>query len=213
MRILPDPLDARFRRRFESWNAAAEFCSDDRSDIGATDHLSGGITNDDSLSRHLASRKRVDEVLRTSGVPVTSLKAGIIVGSGGSSFEIIRDLVEKLPVMVAPRWVDTRTQPIAIRNVLEFLTGVLLREGTYGGSTIARPDVMSYKERPAVCRVRGLPARYHCTRYEQTYRRLALFCHRTSTDCRESREQHECEVVARQTNGQKDLYNPILQRA
>ena len=57
----------------------------------------GGITNDDSLSRHLASRKRVDEVLRTSRVPVTSLKAGIIVGSGGSSFEIIRDLGEKCP--------------------------------------------------------------------------------------------------------------------
>jgi uncharacterized protein YbjT (DUF2867 family) len=107
----------------------------------------GGITNDDSLSRHLASRKRVDEVLRTSRVPVTSLKAGIIVGSGGSSFEIIRDLVEKLPVMVAPRWVDTRTQPIAIRNVLEYLTGVLLREDTYGGSyDIGGPDVMTYKE-------------------------------------------------------------------
>ena len=107
----------------------------------------GGITNDDKLSTHLASRKRVDEVLRSGRVPVTSLKAGIIVGSGSSSFEIIRDLVEKLPIMIAPRWVDTRTQPIAIRDVLEYLTAVLLREDTYGGSyDIGGPDVMTYKD-------------------------------------------------------------------
>lgn len=107
----------------------------------------GGIVNDEKLSKHLASRKKVDEVLRTGRVPVTSLKAGIIVGSGSSSFEIIRDLVEKLPIMIAPRWVDTRTQPIAIRNVLEYLTRVLLREDTYGESyDIGGPDVMTYKE-------------------------------------------------------------------
>lgn len=107
----------------------------------------GGITNEHKLSKHLASRKVVDEVLRTSRVPVTSLKAAIIVGSGSSSFEIIRDLVEKLPVMITPRWLDTRTQPIAIRNVLEYLTGVLLREDTYGDSyDIGGPDVMTYKE-------------------------------------------------------------------
>ncbi|MEP6944732.1 MAG: SDR family oxidoreductase [Acidobacteriota bacterium] len=107
----------------------------------------GGITNDDKLSKHLASRKKVDEVLRTSRVPVTSLKAAIIVGSGSSSFEIIRDLVEKLPVMITPRWLDTKTQPIAIRNVLEFLTGVLLRDDTFGQSyDIGGPAVMTYKE-------------------------------------------------------------------
>ncbi len=107
----------------------------------------GGITNEDELSKHLASRKKVDELLRTSRVPVTSLKAAIIVGSGSSSFEIIRDLVEKLPVMIAPKWLNTRTQPIAIRNVLEYLTGVLFREDTYGRShDIGGPDVMTYKE-------------------------------------------------------------------
>ncbi len=107
----------------------------------------GGITNDETLSTHLASRKKVDEVLRTGRVPVTSLKAGIIVGSGSSSFEIIRDLVEKLPIMIAPRWLNTRTQPIAIRNVLDYLTGVLLREDTYDESyDIGGPTVMSYKE-------------------------------------------------------------------
>ncbi len=107
----------------------------------------GGITNEHKLSKHLASRKKVDELLRTSKVPVTSLKAAIIVGSGSSSFEIIRDLVEKLPIMITPRWLDTRTQPIAIRNVLEYLTGVLLREDTYGQShDMGGPDVMTYKE-------------------------------------------------------------------
>ncbi len=107
----------------------------------------GGITNDETLSSHLASRKRVDEVLRTSDIPVTTLKAGIIVGSGSSSFEIIRDLVEKLPIMIAPRWLNTQTQPIAIRNVLDYLTGVLLREDTFDASyDIGGPIVMSYKE-------------------------------------------------------------------
>jgi len=107
----------------------------------------GGITNEDKLSKHLASRKKVDEILRTSKVPVTSLKAAIIVGSGSSSFEIIRDLAEKLPIMITPKWLNTKTQPIAIRNVLEYLTGVLLREETYGQSyDIGGPDIMTYKE-------------------------------------------------------------------
>ena len=107
----------------------------------------GGIINEDKLSKHLASRKKVNEILRKSRVPVTSVKAGIIVGSGSSSFEIMRDLVEKLPVMIAPKWLNTRTQPIAIRNVLECLAGVLLREEAFGGSyDIGGPDVMTYKQ-------------------------------------------------------------------
>ncbi|MDX9695116.1 MAG: SDR family oxidoreductase [Bacteroidales bacterium] len=107
----------------------------------------GGITNKEILSKHLASRKRVEEVLRESGIPVTSLKAGIIVGSGSSSFEIIRDLVEKLPVMVTPKWLNTKTQPIAISNVLEYLTGVLGREETFNNSyDIGGPDVLTYKQ-------------------------------------------------------------------
>jgi uncharacterized protein YbjT (DUF2867 family) len=107
----------------------------------------GGITNEDVLSKHLASRKKVDEILRISKVPVTSLKAAIIVGSGSSSFEIIRDLAEKLPIMIAPKWLNTRTQPIAIRNVLEYLTGVLLREDTFGESyDIGGPEIMTYKD-------------------------------------------------------------------
>jgi len=106
----------------------------------------GGITNEKMLSRHLASRKMVADILSAGRVPVTALKAGIIVGSGSSSFEIIRDLVEKLPVMISPKWVNTRTQPIAIRNVLEYLTGVMLRTETFGRSyDIGGPDILTYK--------------------------------------------------------------------
>jgi uncharacterized protein YbjT (DUF2867 family) len=107
----------------------------------------GGITNETKLSKHLASRKKVDDILHASGLNVTSIKAGIIVGSGSSSFEIIRDLVEKLPVMVTPRWLNTKCQPVAIRNVIEFLTGVLLKNETYNQSfDIGGPDVLTYKE-------------------------------------------------------------------
>lgn len=107
----------------------------------------GGITNDEKLSKHLASRKKVEELLGKSGIPLTSVKAGIIVGSGSASFEIMRDLVEKLPIMIAPKWLDTKSQPIAIRNVLEYLSRVLLKPETYNKAfDIGGPDVLSYKE-------------------------------------------------------------------
>jgi len=107
----------------------------------------GGITNEEKLSKHLASRKRVEEILGKSGIPLTSIKAGIIVGSGSASFEIIRDLVEKLPVMITPKWLNTKHQPIAIRNVLEYLTGVLLKKETYNKSyDVGGPDILSYKK-------------------------------------------------------------------
>jgi uncharacterized protein YbjT (DUF2867 family) len=107
----------------------------------------GGITNEKKLSKHLTSRKKVEEILKASEIPLTSIKAGIIVGSGSASFEIIRDLVEKLPVMIAPRWLNTKYQPITIRNVLEYLTRVLLKPETLNKSyDVGGPDVLSYKE-------------------------------------------------------------------
>ncbi|MVN92347.1 SDR family oxidoreductase [Mucilaginibacter aquatilis] len=107
----------------------------------------GGITNEQQLSRHLSSRKAVEDELRKSRVPVTALRAGIIVGSGSASFEIIRDLVEKLPVMVAPKWLNTRCQPISIRNVIEMLGGVLMQEFTYNKHIdIYGPDTLTYKQ-------------------------------------------------------------------
>ena len=106
-----------------------------------------GLSNEDHLSRHLTSRKRVGEILREGKVPVTILMAGIIIGSGSASFEIIRDLVEKLPIMVAPKWLKQLTQPIAISDVLAYLTLVLGNPACFGHSfEIGGPDVMSYKD-------------------------------------------------------------------
>jgi uncharacterized protein YbjT (DUF2867 family) len=106
-----------------------------------------GIVNEKQLSRHLRSRQNVEKILSSGRIPLTTLRAGIIVGSGSASFEIIRDLVEKLPIMIAPRWLNTRCQPIAIRNVIEVLSGVLSRKETYGHSyDIGGPDILSYKQ-------------------------------------------------------------------
>ena len=107
----------------------------------------GGIVNEAKLSKHLKSRKNVESILAAGTYNFTSLRAGIIVGSGSASFEIIRDLVEKLPLMIAPKWLETKSQPIAIRNVLDFLNGVLLNEKTYGNRyDIGGPEILSYKQ-------------------------------------------------------------------
>lgn len=106
-----------------------------------------GIINAHELSAHLQSRKMVEEQLASPSYSLTTLRAGIIVGSGSASFEIIRDLVEKLPVMVTPRWLNTLSQPIAIRNVIEFLKGVLMFETTFNQSfDIGGHETLSYKQ-------------------------------------------------------------------
>jgi uncharacterized protein YbjT (DUF2867 family) len=107
----------------------------------------GGISNDKKLSVHLASRQSVEQILALSKIPLTVLRAAIIIGSGSASFEIIRDLVEKLPVMVAPKWLSSKCQPIGIRNVVEYLRGVLLNAETYNHSfDIGGTDILTYKE-------------------------------------------------------------------
>jgi uncharacterized protein YbjT (DUF2867 family) len=120
-----------------------------------------GIVNEEILSRHLNSRRNVERILSSGSYSLTTLRAGIIIGSGSASFEIIRDLVEKLPVMIAPRWLDTRSQPIAIRNVIEFLSGVLLNKDTFNKSyDIGGPDIMTYKQMLLrFAKVRGLRRR------------------------------------------------------
>ncbi|MGM8363029.1 SDR family oxidoreductase [Flavobacterium sp. ARAG 55.4] len=106
-----------------------------------------GIVNDKSLSKHLSSRKQVEEILNSGTFAMTTLRAGIIVGSGSASFEIIRDLVNKLPVMITPKWLNTKCQPIAINDVLEFLTKSLLNPLTYNQNfDIGGPDILTYKE-------------------------------------------------------------------
>ncbi len=120
-----------------------------------------GIINEEKLSKHLSSRKNVERILASGSFALTTLRAGIIIGSGSASFEIIRDLVEKLPVMVAPRWLKTFSQPIAIRNVIDYLTGVLLKEETYNKSyDIGGPDILNYKDMLLLfAKVRGLKRR------------------------------------------------------
>jgi uncharacterized protein YbjT (DUF2867 family) len=106
-----------------------------------------GIVNDSSLSKHLTSRKKVETILNTGKFAMTTLRAGIIVGSGSASFEIIRDLINKLPIMIAPKWLNTKCQPIAINNVLELLLKSLKNPFIYDKSfDIGGPDILTYKE-------------------------------------------------------------------
>ena len=106
-----------------------------------------GITNDTKLSKHLLSRKNVENTLASKKYALTTFKAGIIVGSGSSSFEIIRDLVEKLPAMIAPKWLDTKTQPLGIRDVLSFLHRAIGKKKLFNKSfDVFGPEVLTYKE-------------------------------------------------------------------
>lgn len=106
-----------------------------------------GLVNEKQLSKHLSSRYQVEKILMEGKVPVTVLRAGIIIGSGSASFEIIRDLVEKLPVMIAPKWLYTKCQPIGIANVLDFLIFVLFKEQAYRKDfDIGCDDVLTYKD-------------------------------------------------------------------
>jgi len=106
-----------------------------------------GIINDKNLSPHLQSRKNVELELGKGKFALTTFRAGIIIGSGSASFEIIRDLVEKLPIMVAPKWLKTKCQPIAITDVIKILSQSVDNESVYDKSfDIGGPEVLSYKE-------------------------------------------------------------------
>lgn len=107
----------------------------------------GGLGDDNvHLSKHLRSRAEVGKILSAGVVPVTVLRAGMIIGSGSASFEILRYLVERLPVMITPKWVVTPSQPISIRNVLEYLIGCLKNEDTSGRTfDIGGPEVLTYR--------------------------------------------------------------------
>jgi uncharacterized protein YbjT (DUF2867 family) len=106
----------------------------------------GGLGKDDSdLSAHLRSRRQVEHLLGEAGVPVTVLRAAVVIGHGGISWEITRQLVDHLPMMITPKWVNTRTQPIALPDVLRYLTGVLNVPAARGQVfEIGGPDVLRY---------------------------------------------------------------------
>ena len=121
----------------------------ERADLGRLIYLGGlGHNDSDGLSDHLASRQEVGRILGSGSVPLTELRAAVIIGSGSASFEMLRHLVEVLPVMVCPRWVTrTRCQPIAIADVLRQLVAVLESPGS--GNRIVEiggPDVLTYRE-------------------------------------------------------------------
>jgi uncharacterized protein YbjT (DUF2867 family) len=108
----------------------------------------GGLGDDDgTLSAHLRSRREVESLLGEDGVPVTTLRAAIVVGTGGISWEITRQLVKNLPAMVVPRWATTRTQPIALDDVVRYLVGVADLPEAFGRVfEIGGPDRLTYVE-------------------------------------------------------------------
>ncbi len=138
-----DTYAAADRRAAANMSRAAE-----KSGLEQIIYLSGlGESDHPKLSRHLASRHEVGRILKTGKVPVTVLRAAMVLGAGSASFEILRYLSERLPVMITPRWVHTPTQPIAISNVLDYLTGCLDHPAAMGRTfDIGGPDVLTYKD-------------------------------------------------------------------
>lgn len=121
-------------------------------------YLGGLGETGDRLSKHLASRQEVAQILQSGRLQTTALRAAVIIGAGGASFELTRYLVERLPVMMCPRWVDTRSQPIDVDNVISYLVGCLHNPATAGLTfDIGGPDIISYREMMMLyTRVRGL---------------------------------------------------------
>lgn len=106
-----------------------------------------GIVNSETLSKHLNSRKNVEIELSKGDYALTTLRAGIIIGSGSGSFEIIRDLVEKLPIMIAPKWLKTKSQPIGISDAVKIITSILGNEKTFNKSyDIGGDEIITYKQ-------------------------------------------------------------------
>ncbi len=129
--------------------------------VGRIVYLGGLYPEGEELSRHLDSRKEVGEILLAGGVPTTVLRAAVILGSGSASFEMLRYLTERLPLMVTPRWVFSRIQPIAIRDVLRYLVAsATMPADVHRAFDIGGPDVLTYRDMmQRYARVAGLPRR------------------------------------------------------
>ena len=145
------------RRLAENFGCAARECG-----VRRIVYLGGLGDMGADLSRHLRSRREVEEILSSSGVPVTAFRAAMIIGSGSASFEILRYLVDRLPIMVTPRWVKSKTQPIAVRDVLRYLVDTLANEETAGQTLdIGGRDVVTYLEMMRLMADKiGLPRRW-----------------------------------------------------
>ncbi len=119
----------------------------DSQDLKRVIYLGGLGEKDKDLSEHLRSRAEVAEILSSGKAAATVLRAAVIVGTGGASYEMLRYLVERLPVMICPKWINTRIQPIAVKNVIEYLAGCLMNPETAGKTfDIGGPDIMTYKQ-------------------------------------------------------------------
>ncbi|MBI1335383.1 MAG: DUF2867 domain-containing protein [Phycisphaera sp.] len=118
-----------------------------RAGVGRIIYLGGLGEMGDNLSEHLSSRREVEERLASTGVPVTVFRAAMVIGSGSASFEVLRYLTERLPIMVTPRWVQTESQPIAVRDVLRYLSACLDHPETLGQTLdIGGPDIVTYRQ-------------------------------------------------------------------
>jgi uncharacterized protein YbjT (DUF2867 family) len=144
------------RTNAQNFAAAARACG-----VSRIVYLGGLYPAVGKLSPHLESRREVGEILLASGVPTTVLRAAAIIGSGSASFEMLRYLTERLPVMITPRWVESQIQPIAVRDVLRYLVGSAhMPPEVNRGFDIGGPDVMSYRQMMAgYARTAGLKAR------------------------------------------------------
>ena len=126
----------------EKFGAAAK-----KANIQRIVYLGGIIAQNELLSTHLQSRADTGTILKSFGVPTIELRAGIVIGSGSASFEMLRYLTERLPVMTTPRWVETKIQPIAVRDVLRYLVGAAAIDSSVSGDfDIGGPEVFSYRE-------------------------------------------------------------------
>ncbi|MRR54002.1 MAG: NAD-dependent epimerase/dehydratase family protein [Deltaproteobacteria bacterium] len=135
-------FERRDRQAAENFVSAAN-----RTGLRRAIYLGGLGETGSGLSKHLASRLEVAEILKSGNFMTTVLRAAIIIGSGGASYEIIKALVERLPVMITPKWVSTSCQPIAVRDVIKYLTGCLLDERTAGDTfDIGGPEILTYRE-------------------------------------------------------------------
>ena len=147
-------------RDFEEQDrAAAETVAGEAANAGVQQivYLGGLGATRDAESAHLRSRAETAERLSAGPVPVTTLRAGMVVGAGSAAFETIRALVDRLPAMICPRWVSTPTQPIALRDVVAYIAGVCGHEAALGRSfDIAGPEVMTYRAMiERIARLRG----------------------------------------------------------
>lgn len=140
-------------RAAENFVAAADLCG-----LSRSVYLGGLGETGDNLSEHLASRHKVGNILQSGKMRTTVLRAANIIGAGGAPFEMLHHLVERLPIMICPQWINTRSQPIAVENVIEYLTGCLFEPATSGLTfDIGGPDIITYRQLMLIyAKVRGI---------------------------------------------------------